>query len=556
MLYRLLPILLILSLVGFASVSQAQSSNAVADNITEYLSRLEGVGYSGSVMVVQDDEVLVNEGYGLANIETGEANTADTIYTIGSITKLFTAISILQLHEAGTLDINAPISDYLPDVPADKADITIIQIMNMEGGLATDHTNGTDFDPMSREEALDAILNAELYALPGTEFNYSNSGYTLLAILIEMTGGQSYQDYIREHILNPLDMRHSGFRGEAFENVAYASNIFDDYGTANDWDYSWVVVGNGGMVSNNADLYRFMQAVINYELVSQETTRNWVDFGDAGGWAATAGGGSSTDFNAAINMKPAENIYILNMTNDISFPGEHVNLFLEQIVEGLDVALAPEVIEQPEDTILNSYAGDYQLASGGIIHILSGENGLRINASGQDAVNALIPTHSSSLYERFEQHNQDSEAILEAISTDDFVPLANAFDIEISDEGHREFWSGLEAEHGTFEGFTVLGSTISQFGIQELMTVIELNFSNNTSYMQLFWNEDNQIVGLFFTEQSELINQPLFPTGDSMFTPYNVFVLNNPTITFDTGDSLSISSIHGELIAERIPADG
>ena len=547
---KILSFLLILSLIGFASVSQAQS-NELADNITEYLSRLEGVGYSGSVMVVQDGEILVNEGYGLANIETGEANTADTIFTIGSVTKLFTAVSILQLHEAGLLDVNAPISDYLPDVPEDKADISIEQIINMEGGLETYHGNG-DFDPMSRDEALEEILHTPLYAEPGTEYNYSNSGYTLLAILIELLSGQTYEDYIREHILEPLDMERTGFRGEPFDNIAYTNNVFDGYGTSIDWDYSWALVGNGGMVASNADLYRFMQALLNYELVSPETMQHWVDFSEVEGWTASAGGGSATDFNSAINMNIQEGIFILNMTNDIRFAGEFVNQFLELLVEGEEVALAPDVIPLPDSDTLNTYTGDYQLETGGIISILSSENGLSVSANGQDAVNALIPTTRDGIYERFEELNDATEDFLTPISEGDFETFADAFDIGITASNIERFWNSQIEDRGAFESATVVGTSISSFGLQELTTVMEFVFEDEPAYLQVWWNENNQLVGITVTEQPDLLVQELFPTDEAEFMPFNIFVSNTPTLIFNADGSLTVSSINGDVMANRI----
>ena len=297
-----------LFLVFVLIVSIGIPVSAQDDNLTTqldtYLSRLENIGFSGSVMIVQNGEIILNEGYGLANATVNEPNTPDTIYPNGSITKLFTATAILQLHEAGRLDAEAPISDYLDNVPADKASITITQLLSHTGGLETYHDTEGDFQQMSRQEAYDTIMNTPLFAETGTEYNYSNSGYTLLAILIEEISGQSYQDYLRDHIFTPLNMNRSGFRGESFDNMAYSINTFDGYGTLADWDYSWVIIGNGGIVTTNADHALFIEALLNFELFSQETSIYWDDLSQIDLWRSTwigvAGGGDAQDYNASI----------------------------------------------------------------------------------------------------------------------------------------------------------------------------------------------------------------------------------------------------------------
>jgi|GEM_PF-3436595 len=550
-----------LFLVFVLIVSIGIPVSAQDDNLTTqldtYLSRLENIGFSGSVMIVQNGEIILNEGYGLANATVNEPNTPDTIYPNGSITKLFTATAILQLHEAGRLDAEAPISDYLDNVPADKASITITQLLSHTGGLETYHDTEGDFQQMSRQEAYDTIMNTPLFAETGTEYNYSNSGYTLLAILIEEISGQSYQDYLRDHIFTPLNMNRSGFRGESFDNMAYSINTFDGYGTLADWDYSWVIIGNGGIVTTNADHALFIEALLNFELFSQETSIYWDDLSQIDLWRSTwigvAGGGDAQDYNASIYFNLDADTYIYNMTNTDDFLAEFVSVRLGQIIQGETIPFPPELTDAELDAD-TCYIGFYQLPGGGIFTISNDTGNLRISAIGQSAVSALTGVTDPQLQEWYTELTAEADVLLTDVDDGDLSALANAFDVPV-DELAR-YWLSLENAYGIFESYTIHGTTVSEFGENEPVTIVNLEFSATDLYLMLYWNEDSVPIDFILEETNELVFSPLYPTADETFTTFNLFLDTTVNISFvlDGNDvsTLQINSVNEEIQAQLV----
>lgn len=546
-------VLLLLLLLMSSVVTVAQSSDA-ATQIDDYLTRLTELGYSGSILVIQDGETLLDTGYGYANETTEALITSDTIFNIGSITKLFTAVAVLQLHEEGLLNVEDTLDQYFDDLPQDKQAITIQQVLTMTAGLAEYHDTEGDFQAMQRDEAYTAIINDPLIATPGTEDNYSNSGYTLLAILIEAVSGQSYQDYIHEHILNPLEMTRTGFRGETFDNIAYADNVFDGYGSPADWEYSWVLVGNGGMVASNADVARFMNALLDYELVSQETLAYWVDLSDTSGWSGAAGGGSATAYNAAAFFNLDIPVFIYHMTNSADFQAEFVSAEFFALFEGGELQLPPEVNPDTDLLAYDCYAGMYILEDGTQFLVSTDEANLYISPIGQSAVNTLLNIDNANLQSRLEDRNQQADRLIAAILERDFEVVSTVFEINFPPDSFEPFWANIESDFGTFEAYTILGTNLSEFGQNELRTLVELNFANGIQYASLYW-EQEELVGFGIDDVPESSQQTLFPIANHTFTTFSLFADVHLSVEFviedNSATSLTISLTDSKQSAIR-----
>jgi CubicO group peptidase (beta-lactamase class C family) len=159
----------------------------------------------------------------------------------------------------------------LPDVPADKAPITLLQIVQHRAGFDEYHDTMGDFEPMTRLEARARILEQELLFEPGSDAAYSNSGYTLLADVIESLSGETFTDFVRDHVLAPSGMDHSGFYEDALWQdvdtaIGYDASSFGDNDPAT-WPYTWSLIGNGGLVSTVIDLERLTVALWNGALL-------------------------------------------------------------------------------------------------------------------------------------------------------------------------------------------------------------------------------------------------------------------------------------------------
>lgn len=173
--------------------------------------------FSGSVLVVKGGKILVNKGYGMANYEFDIPNSGKTIFRIGSVTKQFTAVAILQLIEKGKVSLEAHISEYLPYFREDiDKKITVHDLLVHSSGLPN-YTALQGFypehsrDPFKVKDFVIQFCSGDLEFEPGTSWNYSNSGYFILGAIIEAVSGQSYQDYLQKHIFGPAGMKDSGY---------------------------------------------------------------------------------------------------------------------------------------------------------------------------------------------------------------------------------------------------------------------------------------------------------------------------------------------------------
>jgi D-alanyl-D-alanine carboxypeptidase len=204
--------------VGFAGGASAADpvSAAVARKIDgDVKSLLHRYAVPGAtVMMLRNGRVTFVEAYGSRDLRRRLPARPDTFFEIGSITKQFTAASILQLQEAGKLQINRPLSDYLPDAPHAK-EVTLRQLLTHTSGLH-DYLDlpPRDVDrlasrPISYNDLIARVAPLPLDFEPGSRWSYSNTGYLLLGKVIETVSGQTYEGYLRRHILGPLQMKNT-----------------------------------------------------------------------------------------------------------------------------------------------------------------------------------------------------------------------------------------------------------------------------------------------------------------------------------------------------------
>ena len=202
-------------LFAFNSTSIAQTKS---DRLDQLLQKYFEYGkFNGSILVSFEDEILLNSGYGYANMEWEQNNAANTKHRLGSVTKQFTAMLILQLAEKGDLDLHQPISTYLPDYPKKVGQvITAHHLLTHSAGIPNytaipGFIQSYSMDAFSPVEFLDFFKDLDLEFEPGTQFNYSNSGYFLLGYILEELTDMSYEDLLIQRIFEPLGMKNTGY---------------------------------------------------------------------------------------------------------------------------------------------------------------------------------------------------------------------------------------------------------------------------------------------------------------------------------------------------------
>lgn len=265
-------------LLLWSAVAAAQEVDPRRARIELSLAAAEAQGFSGQVLVLEAGGLFVERGIGLADRESGVAITPETLFDIGSISKEFTRALVLELAARGELSLEDPLSEHFEDLPADKAAITIEQVLSHRAGFHEYHDTEGDFEPMDRGEALGRILSQELLFEPGSDEAYSNSGYTLLAALVELRSGKGFQEFLRQTILEPAGMKTTGFYGdprwgEGQVARGYEVRTFGDNSPRTWPQISWALLGSGGMVSTARELSRWQQAVRNDRILSDETRR-------------------------------------------------------------------------------------------------------------------------------------------------------------------------------------------------------------------------------------------------------------------------------------------
>lgn len=263
-------------MVRGSSISKNNAfSKKLNDDIDKFASELK---FNGSIFVAKKGDVLLSKAYGMSNKEEQILNTTQTKFIIASITKQFTALSIMQLEERGLLNVNDKIDKYISDFPHGK-EITIHQLLSHTSGLPREVQNQIKFDstPQTLEEALNMLKgkDIDLLCTPGEYFNYSNSGYILLGYIIEKVSGKTYSDYLQQNIFSPLKMDNTGFGYNRKENKELAvsyTNLLAERVTPNDfYDYSIFPFSAGGMYSTVEDLYKWDRALYTEKLVSKKT---------------------------------------------------------------------------------------------------------------------------------------------------------------------------------------------------------------------------------------------------------------------------------------------
>lgn len=262
-------------LIGFTlPVSFAQSKAEKIDAlIQQYVANKQ---FNGSVLVADKGQVVFKKGYGMANREWNVPNAPDTKFRLGSITKQFTAMLIMQLVEKGTLKLAGKVTDYLPDYPKATGDkITIHHLLTHTSGIPN-YTSFPGFfqtksrEPYKPDAFLKTFADMPLDFEPGAKFSYSNSGYFLLGAIIEKVTGKSYADVLSENILGPLQLNDTGYdlsspilskRAAGYEKQGAG------YVNAPYLDMS-IPYAAGSLYSTVEDLYKWDQALYTNKLLS------------------------------------------------------------------------------------------------------------------------------------------------------------------------------------------------------------------------------------------------------------------------------------------------
>jgi CubicO group peptidase (beta-lactamase class C family) len=263
---RMLSVCFALALM---SAPASAAPNSLEKHIDSYLAPLLRTNnFSGTVLVAKGDKVLLQKGYGKANIEHDVSNSASTVFQIASVSKPFTAAAVMLLSEQGKLDLKAPLTAVLPDYPQGKK-LTIHHLLTHTSGIP----NINDFDeygdiqrrPHTPEQLVAHFKDKSLEFEPGAQYGYSNSNYNLLALIIEKASGQDYGSFLASNIFGKLGLKQAGHHASAAQIIPLAATGYAAAGATGleratyiDWS---VKTGNGSLYSDAASVARFLHSV-------------------------------------------------------------------------------------------------------------------------------------------------------------------------------------------------------------------------------------------------------------------------------------------------------
>jgi CubicO group peptidase (beta-lactamase class C family) len=335
--------------------------------------------FMGTVLVAQDGKILLDKGYGFANLEWDVPNTPTTKFRLGSITKQFTAASILLLEERGKLKTEDPVKKYIPDAPAAWEKITIFHVLTHTSGIPS-LTSFPDFESheaqaMTPEKLVEWFRDKPLEFEPGTKWSYSNSGYILLGYLIEKISGQSYSDFIQQNIFTPLGMKDSGYDSNSAIIFHRAAGYTPGKKGPENAGFVHMTIpfSAGALYSTTEDLLRWEEGLFGGKVLKAESLAKMTEpfkqdyaFGlgvtTKNGRKMISHNGGIEGFNTLLAYYPDDKLVVAVLANLNGPAAGDLGAKLAQAAHGEKVVLPTErkeITVSPE--ILKQYVGTYEL---------------------------------------------------------------------------------------------------------------------------------------------------------------------------------------------------
>jgi CubicO group peptidase (beta-lactamase class C family) len=378
----------------------------VAGNADALFRRFEEYGFHGAVLIAHRGAVVLHEGYGLADRERGTPFTPGTAFNGGAVAKMLTAAAILKLEEQGRLRTTDRVADYLGAFPAPKSDVTIHQLLTHTGGITrlwapVQRADRAEFVQVMKETPADYPA--------GAGHRYTDHGHALLAAVIEVASGMSYEDYVHSALLEPAGLTNTRFEAESPTSAPLAVEYADYAGSASRVGmrpYVWGRRGAMGVITTVEDLWRWHRAIEGGRILGQDARTRMLT-----GWTATGrptriGYGWEVGTSqrgtrirhrlSAWSTNSVEVVYDEDEDLFIAFTANSpTNWARPKYLEVINAALGLEHLDPPAPlpvtrAALLPFEGRYQLPSGGQIDVAADDNGgLMLHTTGADATLAV-----------------------------------------------------------------------------------------------------------------------------------------------------------------------
>ncbi|WP_397447556.1 serine hydrolase [Polaribacter sp. R77954] len=397
--------------ITYIGFSQSYQSKIDAVVSSTYSSKEPGI----SVLVAKDRKAIYSKAFGKSNLELNTPLETNSVFQIGSITKQFTAISILMLEEQGKLSVEDKIGKYIPEYAEIGKDITIHHLLNHTSGIKNRTPVGDkgfiSKTNMSPTELIAYFKDEPLEFKPGERFKYSNAGYILLGRIIEIVSGQPYSDFIEQNIFDKIGMKNSscGDMKQVIPNLTKGYIIEQNDFVKSDYINLSLAYSAGAILSTTEDLLKWQNALLSNTLLKASSIKQAMTptllnsgkrvpygygfrFSKLGNSPVIAHTGSTKGFTGIALFLPKEKLYITALTNCNC---KNVNNVAKQVAE-LFVNLPDNKITEVENNqperksidvpseILSDYTGTYEVKPNVNLTIgLDNTNQLYLLAPGQ-----------------------------------------------------------------------------------------------------------------------------------------------------------------------------
>jgi CubicO group peptidase (beta-lactamase class C family) len=395
-----------------AAAAAAQDTARMEQIIQGYV---QNKTFMGTVLVARDGDVVLSKGYGMANLEWDIPNQPSTKFRLGSITKQFTAASILLLEERGKLRTSDPVKKYFAEAPAAWDAITLHYLLTHTSGIpnftSLPEYNTIKLSNSPIDKTIASFKDKPLDFAPGDRMSYSNSGYLVLGYVVEKVGGVPYTQFLQDNIFTPLAMQDSGYDS----NTGIISHRASGYspgpgGPANaGYVHMSVPHGAGALYSTTEDLLKWEQALFGGKLVSvaslqKMTTPEKSDYAyglvvvTQNGRKRIVHGGGIEGFNTSMAYYPDSKTAVIVLANLNGSVPDQLSSQLSAVVFGDRVTLTAErKTTTVPAAVLAKYAGAYEMAPKMTLTVVHEDDRLYAQLTGQPRFE-IFPESETSFF--------------------------------------------------------------------------------------------------------------------------------------------------------------
>jgi CubicO group peptidase (beta-lactamase class C family) len=522
---------------------EAGSPGAV--RLDRYLSALEALGFSGAIVVEHQGRVVLQRGYGLADREARRPYTPSTVQTMGSITKQITGAAILLLASRGELSIDARIADYLPGVPADKQSITLHHLLTHQSGLP--EYSGADAEPLDADAFLARVMQLPLGFEPGADLEYSNTGYSLLGVIIERVSGRGYEQFVRDELLLPAGLAHTGYilplrtagvmaagyrDGQRYEGSGDESNWLPD-------GPGWNLRANGGLRTTVEDMHRWLAVLRGSGPLTPDLVARWTDthlaaseeFGIGYGWVIQTSelgrmimhAGGNPAFSSVFAWLPGQQLFLYAQANSSKWEAGELQESLLRAWFDPDFPLPPAVAgdaaASPART--RQYVGQY-VTGGGSVEFRDDDVRLQATLSGQPVFDAML-SHDEGQRVRLAQFNRNAALVIERLTTAPEIALDGLVSAGTDHVARARSLAQLVTRRGTPRSLSLVGSVDNVPGSRFAehggsVSFALAQYEGAARIIALLWREDGTYRGATMGPLSDVPTFVLVPVADDAYT--------------------------------------